>query len=263
METYYPYLHYGWAELRAIQDGRWKYIEAPESELYDLESDPGEQHNVIDRYPEVAERMRRALAETAAQQSAGAQIALDEEARAALESLGYVTSGPQEEVDDRPDPKRMIGIQTLIKNAQGMITAGAFSEAMRPLRAALAKDPQNKEVHMMLGLVHGAAGRDAQAIDSYQRSLELPPHGNDRVPRFELAKAYLRLDRPQDAEKELRILLEFDPEDPGTWHNLGVALHMQDRRDEAIRAWQTVLEVDPDYELTRGVLQRELTRPRR
>jgi hypothetical protein len=38
---------------------------------------------------------------------------------------------------------------------------------------------------------------------------------------------------------------------------------MQDRRDEAIRAWQTVLEIDPDYELSRGVLQRELTRRRR
>jgi choline-sulfatase len=263
METYYPFLHYGWSELRAIQDGRWKYIEAPQSELYDLQTDPGERTNVIDRFPDVAERLSRLVAEASVQPGAEAQIALDDEARAALESLGYVTSTPQAEATDHPDPKQMIGVQTMIKTAQAMITAGAFAEAMHPLKSALAKDPLNKEVHMMIGLVHAAAGRDPQAVDSFRRSLDLPPHENDRVPRFELAKAYLRLDRPKDAENELRILLQTDPEDPGTWHNLGVALHMQDRRDEAIRAWQRVLEIAPDYEITRAVLEQESMRRRR
>lgn len=263
METYYPYLHYGWSELRAIQDGRWKYIEAPQRELYDLEADPGERNNVIDRFPDVAERLRHLLAEMSVQESPATEIALDDEARAALESLGYVTSTPHEKSTDRPDPKEMIAIQTKIKKAEAMLTAGAFAEAMRPLKSALARDPLNKELYMMIGMVHAAAGRDPPAVDSFRRCLELPPHENDRIPRFELAKAYLRLDRAEDAENELRILLEADPEDPGSWHNLGVALHMQDRREEAVRAWQRVLEIAPDYEITRSVLQLEAARRRR
>ena len=40
-ESLVPLLHYGWSDLRAVRDGRWKYILAPRPELYDLERDPG------------------------------------------------------------------------------------------------------------------------------------------------------------------------------------------------------------------------------
>ncbi|MEX2111764.1 MAG: arylsulfatase [Pirellulales bacterium] len=54
----------------AVRGPRYKLVQAagrgeqqdfqPEWELYDLASDPGERHNVIDAHPDVAERMRRA-----------------------------------------------------------------------------------------------------------------------------------------------------------------------------------------------------------
>ena len=59
----------GWAgsdrivEPSTITDDEWTYICAPQglpSELYNLQGDPGQQRNVIDRNPEVAERMHRA-----------------------------------------------------------------------------------------------------------------------------------------------------------------------------------------------------------
>ena len=43
-ETYFPQFFMGWAPLRVDRAGRWKYIDAPEPELYDLSADPGEQH---------------------------------------------------------------------------------------------------------------------------------------------------------------------------------------------------------------------------
>ena len=39
-ETLEPRLHYGWSDLRSVREGRWKYIQAPRPELYDLENDP-------------------------------------------------------------------------------------------------------------------------------------------------------------------------------------------------------------------------------
>ena len=41
-------------------DGRYKWIRSynDTDELYDLETDPQELHNVIDEYPEVLDRMR-------------------------------------------------------------------------------------------------------------------------------------------------------------------------------------------------------------
>ena len=35
-ESWYPRYHYGWSELTAVRDGRYKFIDAPRRELYDL-----------------------------------------------------------------------------------------------------------------------------------------------------------------------------------------------------------------------------------
>ena len=39
-ETLAPRLDFGWSDLRAWRDGRYKYVRAPRPELYDLEADP-------------------------------------------------------------------------------------------------------------------------------------------------------------------------------------------------------------------------------
>ncbi len=41
-ETFLPRLHFGWSELRSLRRGNAKFILAPKSELYDLESDAEE-----------------------------------------------------------------------------------------------------------------------------------------------------------------------------------------------------------------------------
>ena len=41
-ETLLPKFYMNWAPLRALRDGRYKLIDAPRPELYDLQADPGE-----------------------------------------------------------------------------------------------------------------------------------------------------------------------------------------------------------------------------
>ena len=60
-ESLVPLLHYGWSDLRAVRDGRWKYILAPRPELYDLDHDPGELKNLVDADPAKASAMRASL----------------------------------------------------------------------------------------------------------------------------------------------------------------------------------------------------------
>src|SRR4029079_12752749 len=47
-ESMAPALQYGWSAMFSLRDGRWKYVDAPRPELYDLATDPGETRNVID-----------------------------------------------------------------------------------------------------------------------------------------------------------------------------------------------------------------------
>src|SRR5262249_13785179 len=59
--TDYPRRHYGWSSLRAIRDGRFKAIEAPRPELYDLERDPDELHDVLNDRPALARALLNRL----------------------------------------------------------------------------------------------------------------------------------------------------------------------------------------------------------
>ena len=65
-ETLAPRLDFGWSDLRAWRDGRYKYIRAPRPELYDLEADPAETRDLAAarprrRGPDEGRRSTRAL----------------------------------------------------------------------------------------------------------------------------------------------------------------------------------------------------------
>jgi arylsulfatase A-like enzyme len=47
--------------LRALRDGRFKLIDAPRPELYDLDRDPFEERNLYDERPATAAAMTRRL----------------------------------------------------------------------------------------------------------------------------------------------------------------------------------------------------------
>ncbi len=47
-ESFAPLYDFGWAGLRAVRNGAWKYISAPKRELYDTSADPHEQANRVD-----------------------------------------------------------------------------------------------------------------------------------------------------------------------------------------------------------------------
>ena len=60
-ETLYPRTYMGWSELRAMRTDAWKLVLAPRPELYNLEHDPGESHNLYKDSPADADRLRKQL----------------------------------------------------------------------------------------------------------------------------------------------------------------------------------------------------------
>ena len=95
-ESLYPQ-RFGWGALYALRDSRYKFIDAPKPELYDLERDPFEERNIIHERPTVAAAMKQRLAAIASTTSADAEgdsSGASPETRARLASLGYV-SGPK------------------------------------------------------------------------------------------------------------------------------------------------------------------------
>ncbi|MBZ0268608.1 sulfatase-like hydrolase/transferase, partial [bacterium] len=254
MESIYAYLHYGWSSLRAVIDGRWKYIEAPTPELYDLENDPGETRNVEEEHPERAAELAELL-ESIAADVAAQSMELDDASREALESLGYITTIVDVGDSDRPDPKDMVRVNELVMLATRASAGGQFVQARQYVARALDLDPDNKELHRTMGVVLSAEGRYEAAVGWLLRCLELPPDTGDAHPHAQLGICYLRLDRPDEARRHLEKALELEPDRAPTWSNLGLARRRQGDEAGAREAWRRALELDPELESARQFLR--------
>jgi tetratricopeptide (TPR) repeat protein len=76
------------------------------------------------------------------------------------------------------------------------------------LRKALSLNPDHPEWHFNLGLTLEAAGRDAEAISSYEQAIELMP--DQREPLVAAAHAANRLNQPDKAVKWFDRALAMD-----------------------------------------------------
>ena len=215
-ETFYPRYHYGWSDLQAVNDGRYKFIAAPQRELYDLQNDPGETRNIAPSNPQRVEALARALRDLQTR-SAGmakpvAPRQTDPEAEERLRALGYVGgSVSARNLEERPrgDPKRTIQLYNLLKLAAQDSVDGNIDAGIAKVQRALAADPDIVEAYTMLGNLHSKAKRFEDAAQAYQRALKLDPEHQGAA--FSLALTYKQLGRLADAETGFERARALDP----------------------------------------------------
>jgi arylsulfatase A-like enzyme len=137
-ETMYPRYHFGWSELRAVRAGGFKLIAAPRPELYDLDTDPGEEHDLYQSRPALAATLagRLRVREHQVQARAASERAIDPDALARLSALGYVGApSVGRPMTELPDPKDNIGLYQLITGDRQWLTPrGADDVRLRSSR---------------------------------------------------------------------------------------------------------------------------------
>src|SRR5207244_11182078 len=109
-ETLYPRLHFGWSDLAAVTEGRYRYVRAPRSELFDLAADPRERTNIAGERSATAAALRTWLERTTAGSPVAEHAAVTDDVRDRLKALGYVGSSapPLDASGSLPDPKDTI-----------------------------------------------------------------------------------------------------------------------------------------------------------
>lgn len=231
-ETLAPALDFGWAPLFSIQDLHSKLIQAPRSEYYRLDSDPGEKDNFIAKADtaSLSANLRKILN---TQNIPSENRALSPEEREKLASLGYFSSGQSEVRSDAPDPKDKIDVARNI----AALTEGAKSlpEQAALYRDIVAREPRNPLLKLRYAEVLLQIQDYAEARKNF---LDVESLGYPSADVYNgLASTYFFLNQVNDAEKALREAVNRNLADGETYYNLGEIEMNRGEREKAFEEY--------------------------
>jgi tetratricopeptide (TPR) repeat protein len=209
-ESLYARNHFGCAALRTLRVGRYKYIDAPNPELYDLSNDPRESQNLYTARQSMASDLRKRMMALLAGASTIKARSPTPDTVSALRSLGYLGgSTTYRRVESHIDPKDRIGDFELYGQALALASAGRLAESSSLLQKLGEKLPEVVDIRISLGLNHQRSGHFAEAAREFKRALEREPLNAQA--HFDLALCYFRLRQPDEAIKDQQAALALEP----------------------------------------------------
>ena len=245
LETEYPAAA-GFATLKGLVSGRWKYIGDPERpELYDLLSDPDERSGVGSRHGPTLEAMAarvRAIGQAAAPPSPAGPSA---EAVERLRALGYVTPGPVAPLEGHAgrSPRALVEIWPAFQIALADTAAGRHERAL-PVLARLARDfPESLLFRSSYGRSLDEAGRGRESIEVYRGALTRWPDNTVLLQGYATAARAAGLF--DEAMKAERAVLALDPGDAAAENGIGLLYADQGRARPAREAFRRAVTLDP------------------
>jgi len=245
-ETYYPRFHYGWSDLKSVQDSRYKLILAPVPELYDVVADPREEKNLVYLEKKVYERMNAEAEAYIGRASRNAYEAdyskIDEETREKLAALGYVgsfTDPAKLKGKKLGNPKEKIVVFNALSRAREMGLDGKVDEAIPIIQSIIASDPEVTDAYFALGNIYFQAQRYQDAITYFEQALGRKP--DDSFAAINIALAYEAMGKFEEAEKFLLGYLEKGFSDPQFYFMLGNMNYIRKNYDQAIPYFEKCL----------------------
>jgi choline-sulfatase len=248
-ETYFPRYHFGWQHLRSLRDERYSFIDAPEQELYDLSTDPGETTNIFKANSARAEelRLRMEALSTDAGNQAPERQSLDPDTLQRLAALGYV--GNVIDVDPNavlPDPKHKLKLFTMMNRAKTLAQDDRLEAAVGLMRQVISEDPKVMDAHLTLGNWLVRSQDPEGAIAAFKSALALKP--DDDITLGNLAQLYRARGRTQDELEALEVFrtaLRVNPRNPQSWYQLATLYLDAGKMADAESAFRDGLAANP------------------
>lgn len=238
--------------LLGMVTGRWKYIQNVSSELYDLETDPGELKNLLDEHPHRARIMQDKIKEAHEKSrhgEANSKISVSSETIKNLESLGYVLIGEIDESfemdltkENAKDLVKFADLNSLSTNLMGL---EKYSEAKPMCEKMLEMRPEYSRAYLNLGSIAFAEGDIEKSESYFSQYIRTDP--NDPQLYWNLGLTYYYQDRYTEAIEQFEKALGLDPDFTDVYYNLGAAYMRAGKVDQAIQQWKTLLEMNTGY----------------
>ena len=156
-------------------------------------------------------------------------------------ALGYLFRGSAS-----PVPLAAAATQSTIVRPENTQAQVALQQSVAPLLEALTRNPADYDALVKLGDLYYDGQQFPNAIQYYERAVEIHPENPDV--RTDLGTAYWYTGNADKAIAEMEISLKYKPGHPQTLFNLGW-VKWQGKADAkgAVAAWQKLLSANPDY----------------
>ncbi len=256
-ETLSPRIAHDLGELRVLFSRQHKYIHGPRPELYDIQADPKELHDLVSERSELATDLERKLETFLARNTRsdpGAVTEMDRETRRRLESLGYIQSragelptlreelrrdgtAPQDQVDD-------INEQSAAKQ---MLYDQRPLAAKRLVEVLLSRHPDNATYLQLRARAELGLGQVDEALASLERIRQLNPQAlPDEQILLQVAGYLFGQGEADRAVVLVQAQQESAPSPLGQW--ILASLHAAlERWDEERAALENALEISPEF----------------
>jgi arylsulfatase A-like enzyme/Tfp pilus assembly protein PilF len=249
-ETDYPYRAFGWSSLRSWREGKYLYIDAPRSELYDQSLDAAASHNLVNNVPAISATMAEQLAAFRSRTSSSDKTpnSITPLQAQQLQALGYISSGStkqeSEEKHRGADPKDKVQIANILHQALLQMDDEHYREAVPLLEQVLKADPSMAVANLQLGRALNRLDHYAEAIPWLRKAVELTPRSADA--HFELGSALQEMGDSKATVEQFEAAVSQNPSSDELRFRLGAAYEEMDRVDDAMKQYSDALSLNPD-----------------
>lgn len=186
-ETLSPRTSQGWSQLSAWMEGSWRLVHGPSPRLFELAADGAEIDDRFAAEPQKAAALLSGLAGFLEEQErvapgSGART-LDNETRAKLQALGYLSAGGGDieqlsdmlDVAGQPDPHRLVVDISAFSEAKGAMARKEWSRAEALWRQVLSRSPTNSQAIRGVAMIAAMRGDLAGARRELEAALRKAP----------------------------------------------------------------------------------------
>jgi tetratricopeptide (TPR) repeat protein len=136
-------------------------------------------------------------------------------------------------------------LQDILDRAKGSVRVGDHAEAERLLKQYLAKEPDDRAAHLLLGTTLAKAEKIKEAEDEFTTMVAKDPQDVEALNN--LAVIYRRQERYQEALGTLMDAIEVDPTRAEFHYNIGNINKQLGNLKAAAMAYAKVVELNPSY----------------
>jgi len=253
-ETEYPHVA-GWAPLAALTDGRWMAIRVGTStELYDLENDPGEQHDVAAAQATTTAALAARIDLIHRAVSTASSRTISAEAQERLRALGYVASSTlPADAAGAPNPATRIADWNAFEDALSALNAGK-RDALPQLRRLAAAHPDAPVFVTTYARALKENGSVTDALTVYRSAAQKWPTDAMLLHDLAVAAREASLRSTGDAAGALRTeasraeaaAAALSPSSAMAQNGLGLIAADENHPADAVAAFQRATRLDPN-----------------